>query len=171
MPPRLAPERDPMSVLRPITDEEYAAWLARAVPEYAQEKVTSGQWAAEAALALSRQEFEDLLPEGRDSPDNHLHTVLAPDGSSVGTLWFVVKERAGRRIAYVLDITIAPAHRRAGHAIRAFQALEDEAARLQLTGVALHVFGHNLAAQGLYAKLGYVATNVHMFKPLPGPGG
>ncbi|MFO1298108.1 MAG: hypothetical protein U1F25_17690 [Rubrivivax sp.] len=36
-----------------------------------------------------------------------------------------------------------------------------------LSGIALHVFGHNHEAQALYRKLGYVATNIHMFKAVP----
>ena len=34
-----------MSVLRPITEAEYTAWLAAVIPEYAADKVASGQWA------------------------------------------------------------------------------------------------------------------------------
>lgn len=59
-----------MSVLRPITGDEYAAWLETVIPEYAADKVASGH------------------------------------------------------------------------------------------------FGHNQAAHALYVKLGYVATNINMFKPV-----
>jgi RimJ/RimL family protein N-acetyltransferase len=37
---------------------------------------------------------------------------------------------------------------------------------LGLSGIALHVFGHNHGAQALYAKLGFVATNINLFKSL-----
>jgi len=74
----------------------------------------------------------------------------------------------------VYDVYVRPEHQRKGHAGRAFAALEVEAHRLGLTGIALHVFGHNAGAQALYQKLGYVPTNINMFKPLasadaPGP--
>lgn len=155
-----------MTVLRPITDSEFTAWLEAVVPEYAEDKVASGQWPKETALGLSRAEYNELLPQGKDSVNNHLFTVLNLDGDPVGTLWFTAKDRAHRRIAYVFDISIAQKHQRLGHAFRAFQALEREVALLQLSGIALHVFGHNVAAQALYAKLGYVATNISMFKPV-----
>ena len=115
---------------------------------------------------LSRKEYFELLPGGKDTENNHLYTVLSSEEKPVGTLWFISKDRANNRIAYVYDISIAQEHRRCGHAFRAFQALESEVARLQLTGIALHVFGHNQGAQALYVKLGYVATNIHMFKPV-----
>ncbi len=66
----------------------------------------------------------------------------------------------------MFNIDIEPAHRRRGHASRAFLALEDELRRLGLSGVALHVFGHNPGAQALYAKLGYRPTNINMFKAI-----
>lgn len=155
-----------MSVLRPITDAEYAAWLDVVIPEFAEDKVAAGQWPADRALELSRHEYATLLPQGKDTPDNHLYSVLDADGRRVGTLWFVIKERANKRIAYVYDVYVVPEQRRRGHAFRAFQALEGEVLRLGLTGIALHVFGHNHAAQALYVKLGYVATNINMFKAL-----
>jgi GNAT superfamily N-acetyltransferase len=152
--------------LRPISDDEFNAWQETVIPEYAQDKVDSGQWPAESAVELSRKEYADLLSQGRSTENNYIYTVLSLDGLPVGTLWFVAKERAKRRIAYVYDILIWPEHRRRGHALRAFQAMELEAARLGLTGIALHVFGHNHGAHALYIKLGYVATNINMFKPL-----
>jgi ribosomal protein S18 acetylase RimI-like enzyme len=134
------------------------------IPGYAEDKVASGQWAEESALELSRKEYAELLPRGRDTENSHIYTVVSPAGEAVGTLWFVVKDRANRRIAYVYDIYVDPAQRRRGHAFGAFQALEHEVARLGLSGIALHVFGHNHAAQALYHKLGYVTTNINMFK-------
>jgi ribosomal protein S18 acetylase RimI-like enzyme len=153
-----------VSVLRPITEGEYVSWLETVVPEYAGDKVASGQWSKESALDLSLKEYAELLPHGKDTENSYLYTVVGTEGEPVGTLWFVVQERANQRIAYVYDILIAPAYRRRGHACRAFQALEQKVAQLGLSGIALHVFGHNHGAQALYVKLGYVATNINMFK-------
>jgi ribosomal protein S18 acetylase RimI-like enzyme len=155
-----------LSSLRPISEAEYASWLAIVVPEYAEDKIKSGQWSSETALQQSRREFEDLLPQGRATPDNYFYTVLGPNELAVGALWFASKARAGRRVAFVCDIYIYPEHRRRGYAMQAFQDLELEIVRLHLSGIALHVFGHNLAAQALYEKLGYVPTNISMFKPV-----
>ena len=59
-----------------------------------------------------------------------------------------------------------PAHRRQGHATKAFAALEQEVLALGLSGIGLHVFVHNSAAHALYVTLGYAATNITMFKVL-----
>jgi ribosomal protein S18 acetylase RimI-like enzyme len=153
-----------MSVIRAISDAEYASWAQETIPAYAKDKVESGAWSEAESLEKSRAELEALLPEGKDTKDNFLFSILAEDGVPVGMLWFSVKERAGDRIAYVYNIEVAAMHRRKGHAQRALQALELETKRLGLAGIALHVFGHNTTAQALYAKLGYVPTNISMFK-------
>jgi ribosomal protein S18 acetylase RimI-like enzyme len=149
-----------------MTQSEYAVWLAETIPAYAADKVASGQWAEDAALELSKKEYGELLPQGPETPENHLFTILDKEAVPVGVLWFAVKTKFNARIAFVLDVSVAEGRRRQGHARRALLALEDEVHRLGLSGIALHVFGHNTGAQALYAKLGYRPTNISLFKPI-----
>lgn len=158
-----------MTVLSPMTESEFSAYLAMAIPEFARDKVASGQWAAAESLELSRQAYADLLPKGLSTPDNFLFTVR--DGATsagIGMLWFAAQERGGQRIAYVYDVAIHAEHQRQGHASRAFAALEHEVLGRGLSGIALHVFGDNTGAQALYRGLGYETTNINMFKRLMG---
>jgi RimJ/RimL family protein N-acetyltransferase len=155
-----------MTTLRPMTEDEFAAWMAATVPAYAEDKVASGQWSEAESLARSRKEFDELLPQGLATPENRLFTIVDALGAPVGTLWIAEQSRAGARVAYVYDVGIHPERQREGHAYRAFVALEDEAHRLGLAGIALHVFGHNTGARALYARLGFEPTNLHLFKPL-----
>lgn len=155
-----------MPPMRPMTETEHRAWLARIVPAYAADKVESGQWSQDESLAASAREFDELLPQGPATPDNFLYTLLDAEGRAVGSLWFALRTKFNARIAFVYDVEVAPEHRRQGHAWRAFQALDDEVRALGLSGIALHVFGHNAAAQALYAKLGFRATHVSLFKPV-----
>jgi ribosomal protein S18 acetylase RimI-like enzyme len=67
-------------------------------------------------------------------------------------------------VAYVYDVLVCPEHQRLGHATRAFMLLEQEVRQRGMSGVALHVFGHNPGAKNLYEKLGFRATNINMFK-------
>jgi ribosomal protein S18 acetylase RimI-like enzyme len=149
-----------------MSEVEFAGFVAAAIPAYAADTVASGQWAAEESLELSRMAFEELLPLGLDTPDSYLFAILDERGNRVGTIWLAAKEQAGKRIAYICDIMIYAEFRRRGHATRALAAIETEARRLGLSGIALHVFGHNLGARALYEAVGYRATNISMFKPL-----
>jgi ribosomal protein S18 acetylase RimI-like enzyme len=157
-----------MPILRPITLDEYATWLAATIPAYAAEKVASGQWPEATAIEQSTQEYADLLPLGPATPENHLFTIIDADAdadaAAVGVLWFAVKTRFNARIAYVFDVSIRPERQRQGHALRAFQALDGAVRKLGLAGIALHVFGHNMAARALYDKLGFEATSINLYK-------
>jgi ribosomal protein S18 acetylase RimI-like enzyme len=156
-----------MTVLAPMTDVEYSAFVADSVPAYAADKVAAGQWSEADALDLAQKSFDELLPKGLRTPDNHLYSIRdAREGLGVGMVWIAAQDRAGQRIAYVYDVSVKPEHQRQGHATRAFLALEEEVHRLGLKGIALHVFGHNVAAQTLYRKLGYTPTNINMYKPI-----
>lgn len=149
-----------------MSDAEYAKWLPEAVAEYATEKVAALQWSKAESMALSAREFEQLLPQGQGTPDNHLHTILDDKGAAVGMLWFAVKMKGGSRVAHIFNIEIHAMRRRQGHGYRALLALEQEARKLGLAGISLHVFGHNHPAQALYAKLGFTPTNISLFKPI-----
>lgn len=160
-------ERVHADVLVPMTKADFEEFLDDVVPGYAADKVAAGQWAQDTAMEMSRAALLELLPLGLATPDHQLFTIRDRDGvTKVGNLWIALQMRAGRRIAYVYDVAINPEHRRAGHAKRAFVALEDKVRSLGLAGIALHVFGHNAGAHALYVKLGYAATNIDMFKPI-----
>lgn len=158
-----------MPVLRPMTQAEYVEWIKQTIPAYAADKVASGQWSEDESLQLSKRNLEELLPQGLTTPDNFLYTIEDSDSRPVGVLWFAVTTRFNSRVAYVYDIEVWPHQRRKGHAYRAICALEQEARGLGLSGIALHVFGHNAEAQSLYAKLGFRPTNINLFKPVGAP--
>ena len=124
------------------------------------------RWATEEAVERAKKEYEQLLPKGLQTENNFFFAVLNDSGKTVGSLWFVEAPRVGYRVAHVFDIFVKLEHRRQGHAIRALEALEVEAAARGLAGIALQVFGHNLSARSLYSKLGYSPTNINLYKPL-----
>lgn len=154
-----------------MTEPGFAAYFAVAIPDYARAKVESGEWTETASLELSRQGYAELLPQGLATPDNFIYAIRdSATQASVGMIWFSAQERAGKRIAYVYDVYVNAEYRRTGYATRAFIALEDEVKRRGLSGIALHVFGHNTGALALYQKLGYQPTNIDMFKQLGSTG-
>lgn len=156
----------PQATLRPMSDHDFKAFAGATIPDYAADKVASGQWSKGQSLERARRELEALLPQGRRTADHYLFNILNGAGTVVGALWLARKEQAGHSIAYVYDLYIQPAWRRMGYATCALGAAEAEARRLGLKGIGLHVFGHNLGARRLYEKLGYATTNVNMFKSL-----
>jgi ribosomal protein S18 acetylase RimI-like enzyme len=153
-----------------MSDSEYTAWLEQSLKDYAADKVAAGQWSESESLVLSRKENDELLPQGLQTPDNHFFTITNVRSESVGMLWCAVKKKFNAPVAFVFDVAVWPEHRRQGHASRAFLALEEEVRSRGLSGIALHVFGHNTTAQALYVKLGYHPTNISLFKAVPPAG-
>lgn len=156
---------DPVDLV-PLTSEQYHAWLPAAIADYAQENAITGRWSQEEAQEKSREDFARLLPQGIDTPEHRLWSIVrSSDRTAVGVLWIHVMQKP-RPIAFIYNIEVYPEFRRRGYAEGAMLRLEDEARRLGLDGIRLHVFGHNAAARPLYEKLGYVATNLQMLKRL-----
>ncbi len=149
-----------------MTVREFEAWVPREIAGYAAEHVRTGRWSAEEALERSREEHTRLLPQGLATPDHRLWNIVPAGGrEAVGMLWVQVMQKP-MPSAFIYNIEIHPQFRRRGYAEQAMLRLEEEARRLGLEGIRLHVFGHNTAARPLYEKLGYLPTNINMLKRL-----
>jgi ribosomal protein S18 acetylase RimI-like enzyme len=159
-----------MVTLVSMTQTEYVGFASNSIQAYANGKIASGQWSEADAVELARHSFDALLPQGLATPEHYLFTIRGDDALDLGVLWMALQKRAGKRIAYVYDVHISPRYRRRGYAAEAFVALENKARDLGFCGIALHVFGHNSGAQALYAKLGFIATDINMFKSLEPEG-
>lgn len=156
-----------MIELEPMTQDEFQIYLDRAVPEYAQEKVRSGNWDASIAVKKAKEEYEKLLPDGLSSPDHYLFTVQNSEtGDRVGMVWFSVMNQRQQPIAFIFDLYIEPAHRRKGYGRQTMLAIEEKVKALHIHQIGLHVFAHNHEARALYQRLGFVETNINMKKEL-----
>ena len=126
-----------MTTLTLMHPNAFGAYREASASGYAEDNVASGRWPPEGALQRAYDDFDESLPQGLATPDN-----------------------------YVYDIEIEADFRRQGHARAAFVALEPLVAKLGLSSIGLHVFGHNPGAQALYNSLGYGITGFNMRKTL-----
>ncbi|MEQ1515836.1 MAG: GNAT family N-acetyltransferase [Usitatibacteraceae bacterium] len=159
--------KSPRINLVPMNAAQFAHYVEASIAPFAQDKIRSGQWPATDALRLARESMEESLPLGLTTPDNYLYVMQdALTKETVGMLWIAAQTRGDAKVAYIYDIEVNAEHRRKGYATAAFAALESRVQALGLSGIALHVFGHNAEAQALYVKLGFQTTNINMFKAL-----
>ncbi len=117
---------------------------------------------------MAAKEFQELLPDGPRSREQHLYTIAdAETGACVGMIWFA--ERAAPQVphAFIYDLVVWERHRGKGYGKAAMLAVEQKVQALGLRRIALHVFGENLSAIGLYDGTGYRTTNRLMAKDLP----
>lgn len=156
-----------MVALARIEQRDFEEFLEKAIHDYAQEKIISGNWMADEALEKSRAEFMSLLPDGLQTKDQFVYSVLDEDTNlSIGVLWVQVKMGEFHRKAFICDFVIQPVFRGNGFGKQALQALDKKLKEMGVTSVSLHVFAHNTNAIALYEKAGYKATNLYMGKEL-----
>lgn len=156
-----------MVALARIEQRDFEEFLEKAIHDYAQEKIISGNWMADEALEKSRAEFMSLLPDGLQTKDQFVYSVLDEDTNlSIGVLWVQVKMGEFHRKAFICDFVIQPEFRGNGFGKQALQALDKKLKEMGVTSVSLHVFAHNTNAITLYEKAGYKATNLYMGKEL-----
>jgi GNAT superfamily N-acetyltransferase len=159
--------------LVPMTPAAYERWRLRSVREYAAEQVAAGNWSAEGASERGEREFADLLPDGLATAGQDLWTIEDDGGRDVGILW--VGPRRGHPDAlFIWDIAVEPEARGRGIGRAALDALEAWARGAGYGRIGLHVFGSNEVARRLYARAGYIETDVMMERRLSpsgdGPG-
>jgi ribosomal protein S18 acetylase RimI-like enzyme len=144
----------PRVTLRPMGAEEFVAYRAHLVTGYAQDLVDSGAVTdPAAALEASEESTQDLLPDGVDSPGQHLWTPYAGD-VPLGILWVFVEGTH----AFIYDIEVAEEQRRRGYGREILDAAARAAGDLGALELGLNVFGFNEGARALYERAGYATT-------------
>jgi len=151
----------------PMEEADFQTYRTSAILDYADENVRAGNWDPEEAEEKARSSYDELLPDGVSTPNNHIFTVVDSESDTkVGMIWFVVKRRPSGGSAFLCDFRIDEEHRRKGYGRRTLLRFEEVLLSRGITRVALHVFGGNAAARALYESLGYIITNIHMAKEL-----
>lgn len=156
-----------MSLLEPMKPVGFPDYVERLSREYADDKIAAGVWPAAGAIERARASIHALLPDGLNTPGHALFDVQPPGAAGpCGVLWLAVMEQEGVRRVFVYDLWIHPEQRRKGLGTLAMREAEAWTRAQGLSRLSLHVFGQNLAAQALYAKLGFQVTDLSMRKDL-----
>jgi ribosomal protein S18 acetylase RimI-like enzyme len=150
--------------LRPMTQEEFDAFVGGEAEAFAEELVSAGE-EREHALERSRTMMAELLPSGQESPGMEFH-VAEVGGQPVGDLWL----STGDTMAFVYNIEVRPDQRRRGHGAAIMDAAARRCRDLGHPVLGLNVFAHNPNARALYDKLGYEITHEYVALDLPDAG-
>lgn len=142
--------------LEPFTEAEFGLWEVVQVERYARSNVTAGLWAAEEGLEKAREAYDQLLPKGLATPENHLWVARDEEtGERVGTLWIGMRSLGTNSQAYIYFVGVDEAHQGKGYGRALMNAATEAGRRLGATSMGLNVFGDNTRAQNLYRSLGY----------------
>jgi len=129
----------------------------------AQGRVRPAQHRDDAAILT----LEELFPSDHMTMRSVRHFLKSPtartwvaelDRAVVGNL--ILLSRSGSRVGRIYSVVVAPQARGRRFAERMVRAAQAEALKLGLQRIKLEVRQDNAAARALYAKLGYVESEV-----------
>ncbi|WP_404451977.1 GNAT family N-acetyltransferase [Virgibacillus necropolis] len=149
-------------ILKTMNSDEFRQYLDYAIENFANEQIKSGNWKQEGANSKAAEEHKRLLPDGPNTDNNYLFTILDGD-LKVGMVWLAKKDD---NKGFIYDINIWKGNQGKGYGKQAMKQVEIIAKEIGLKMIGLHVFGYNKVARGLYEQLGYVETNIKMEKSL-----
>lgn len=163
-----------MSVkLRKMTNEEFEFFrrfsIEQNVAELVERRNISHKDAAEQTVA----EISSMLPDGADSRDNFLMSIIdQKSGENVGFIWTLHEDTEGRKQSFICDFAVWESFRRKGYATLALQLAEKQAFESGCLESVLFVSNDNEVAFRLYEKSGYTVVRQanhgkYMIKQLP----
>lgn len=155
-----------MLKLEPMIDEDFAAFLRKSVPEYAYDQMRAGNWTAAEAAGRARAEFQQMLPNGPQTPNACLRTIFDDKGYKVGMLWYYIEANRSRKTAFLIDFFMFPEGRHKGYEPQVFELFEAEARAQGVERIELQIFTEKTEAVQLYRENGYQETSIFFSKDL-----
>jgi ribosomal protein S18 acetylase RimI-like enzyme len=130
-----------MIKLSPMAQSEYDDYYPTSLRHLSEEMAKGRGVTSDEMMDAAKKSFETLLPAGNiNVPDQYLYNIL--------------------------DIIIEPESRGKGYGKLAMSALEEKVKGLDISRIALNVFGHNKTARKLYESLGYETVSSTMMKTI-----
>jgi ribosomal protein S18 acetylase RimI-like enzyme len=151
--------------LSPMTQHQFEEYLSFSINNYAQEKIKGEGLSPKDADNVAKESYKKLLPNGINSDDNFLYSVIF-ENQAIGWVWFAKQDERNDHIGFIYDIYLKENFRGKGHGIKLMALIEIEIKSKGLNKIKLHVFGHNTIAQKLYLKSGFQITNIIMSKDI-----
>ena len=150
-----------MVQLVPMEQKDFEPYFELDIREYAEEHVRNGNWKKEEALEQSRKEHQQLLPDGLQSRNQYLFSIMDDaKNKKLGLIWVNIENSQ----AFIYDFRIDDEYQGKGYGKQALTALDEKLQSMNVQSVSLHVFGDNITAQELYKKMGFEITGIHMRK-------
>ena len=154
-----------MMTLELMSENDFMAFMRKSVPEYAYDQMKAGNWGANEAMTRARAEFQQMLPNGPATPNQHLR-VMVMDGRKVGMVWYFVDTRHQFPKAFLIDFFVFPEERNKGYEAQAMAVFESEALALGVRRVELQIFTHREDEVHFYLGQAYRQVSVFLAKDL-----
>ncbi len=153
-----------MITFRPMRPDEFAAYSAYFIPEFAADLAANFGLSPPEATAEATRDLAAHLPQGPQTPGQDLYCILGAAGGVVGYLWF--ERQAANTRAFLMDFHILPPFQGLGIAGQALAAWESALSDTGVRDVRLRVSPDNPRALRTYESAGFRVTGLAMAKPI-----
>ncbi|CNK80766.1 acetyltransferase (GNAT) family protein [Yersinia frederiksenii] len=158
-----------MVTLRTMRTEELNGYRNLFITEYAQDLSSNNGYSAEQALSHAANSFDNYLPDGVNSPHDHLYCIENTENTGheeqlVGYLWFGLGKNDSA--AFIKDFYVLPEYQRKGYGSSSLQELEKLLVAQGIFEIKLRVAADNPRAKRLYEQMAFVVTGFNMSKSL-----
>lgn len=156
-----------MVVLHPMSETDFAGFLAYFIPDYAAEIATNYHLSPDDALAQAKREAAASLPDGEKTAGQSLKRIVRSENGTeqrIGYLWY--RTNAEDSSAFIYDFYLLPEFRSQGLGSLAMQSLESLLASEGIRQIKLRVAAENAQAKKVYEANGYQVTGYNMNKLL-----
>ncbi|MEQ5055941.1 GNAT family N-acetyltransferase [Klebsiella michiganensis] len=154
-----------MVTFRPMTEEEYPAYLEYFIPDYADEIASNYGLSKSDSLTKARLEISELLGEGVKTHGQILLSIVARVDlfeRHVGYLWY--KPDTAMRTVFIYDFHIFNSCQGEGLGKQALRAFEVNLQDKGFKEIRLRVAGDNARALHIYKSSGFGVTGINMSK-------
>ena len=139
----------------PFSLDDFWRYKGNSIDEYAHDLIVSGKSTESNAYKEAANEFDEILPNGLETPNQFLNYIFNTQGENVGFIWF----EFGDNDVFICDFAIHQNQRKKGFGKNALHELETIAREKDMAKISLHVFEHNTDALALYESMGYQVSS------------
>ena len=150
-----------MMVLRALHSDEFAAYAAYFVPDYAADLVANHGLTERAAMAKAQGDLDSAFPKGPVSPGQSLLAIVL-NAALIGYLWYEMQ--ATGTVAFVQDFHILPKFQGRGLAKAAMAEFEAQLRGAGVSLIRLRVAPDNPVARHVYEAGGFRMSGINMYK-------
>lgn len=153
---------------RKMSNNEFEKFIELSVSDYAQDLIKSGMCNEEAGFKSSKEQFDELLPQGKYTENNFFYMISNIKNEDIGTIWY---SKFNQEVAFINNILVYESFRMQGYGKQTLILIENEAKEKGINKILLHVFKFNHIAFALYKDLGYKVVEensggMHMVKSI-----
>lgn len=158
------PGEEQMIKLQPMGDEYFKEFKSISIISHAQRTNEAKGLPISIGKVNTEKKFNEMLSEGLKTDAMFFFEIKLE--KTIGYLWLGVRESGEKSELFINDIYIDEEYRGNGLGRELMALIENQARKLKISKIGLHVFASNKSAFSLYSNSGFKTISHTMSKDL-----